>query len=338
MNPLSLIGGVAKRIVGGATNTRNDGTRYDPNAPITPIGVTQNATVTSTPAPSGNYVDDGAAGAAAADKAATIYGIDTGISGANDGLNRLGRQEQTGVENVTRDFNDAMNRLIASRTRAKAGHDENVVENLNEYQGTRNKVATGARTWLDGARRTLGANGAGGGSAARYGITNEAQTMATAGNADAQATNNKNIVSLDRNWQETEDQFANSGNDLNRQRDQGVNDLRSGIESKRAELLNTIATLSGQRVLANGGNVAAAKSAAAPYTSRIASILDTIDSLAATPTIREQQVNVARPDLAGYNFAQPGAQATPIQDASLNPLVYTTLFGDPQDDRLLAGV
>lgn len=290
----------------------------------------------------GAYTGGGAGTAEAAqasqdatERAAALLQIDSGIGTANDALGRLDGQLNTGFGNIGRDYQDSYGRLIGQKRIAEGNYKANTTDQLNQYQSARNQANSGARGWMDGAQRQLGANGAGGGSAARYAVPYEAQMMAAKGNTQAQATNNRNIMSLDQNWRKAEDEFTNSENDLNRQREQGTNDLRSRGESQRAELLNTVGTLTGQRQIANGGSYEQALAASQPYTSRIKSILDTIDGLAATPAIRERAVTVGRPDLAGYDFARPGVAPTPMQDPTLgNNPVLAALFGQPQEEQL----
>lgn len=271
-----------------------------------------------------------------AEREAALFQINGGLASANDAYGRLDGQQNTGLGNIGRDYQDAYGRLIGQKKLGQADYNQNRTNQLNEYQSARNNSANSARGWMDGAQRQLGANGAGGGSAARYGVPYQAQQMAATGNAAAQSVNNRNITSLDQNWRRAEDDFTNSQNDLGRQRQQGENDLRSRVESQRAELLNTIGTLTGQRTLATGGNYQQAQAASQPYTSRISAILNSIDGLSATPNIRERAVTVGRPDLGAYNWSRPDAAPLPQQDPTLgqqpvNPIM--ALFGQ-QDEQL----
>lgn len=302
---------------------------YDPNASIKPLNGGGGHVLSDTDTRSGAYAEDGGGGA---ERASTLYGIETGLQAANDALSRLGNQEQVGTGNIDREFQDAYGRLIGKKRLSDADFNQDMTTQLNEYGAARNQSGDRARGFLEGARRTLGSQGAGGGSAARFALPFEAQQMAAQGNAEAQATNNKNVIALTQDKQREDDELSNAIGDVERQRDQGRNDFKSNIESKRAELLNTIGQLTGQRTIANGGDFRAAAAAAAPYTSRISAILDSIDALAATPAVRERQVTLTRPDLAGYDFAAPEAPVVPTQDPTLyNNPVISALFGN--DDR-----
>lgn len=265
----------------------------------------------------GGGTSGGTSTADAQAKAAALLQIDQGLNGANDALGRLDTQANTGYGNIQRDYQDAYNRLIGKQSIDERNYNQNRTGQVNEYLSARNNAAANARAYLDSARRQLGSSGAGGGSAARYGVPLEAQNQAAAGNAQAQSTNNRNLIALDQSWQDAKDQYGNSINDLGRQREQGTNDYKSKIEQQRADLLNTIGQLTGQKTIAGGGSYQQALAASQPYTSRISSILSTIDGLAATPAIREQNVTMSRPDLAGYNYARPESPVVAPQDPTL---------------------
>jgi hypothetical protein len=277
--------------------------------------------------------DSGTSAQDAQDRANALFGIDNGLTSANDALGRLDSQANTGYGNIDKQYQDAYNRLDATHRLGNAQYQQNTTSQLNDYQANRNQVAAQARNWMEAARRTLGAQGAGGGSAARYGVPYQAQQQATQGNAAAQATNNKNIISIEQGHQKDEDAFKNNINDIQTQRDTGRQDYQSQIENQRAQLLNTIAGLTGQRTIANGGDYKAALAASSPYTSQIPAIMAKIDALAATPAVKEQQYTLNAPNLAGYNWARPQQAATPTQDPTLAQPGYVPTYDPNQQDQ-----
>ncbi len=333
----------------GYEATREAGSRlfndnqYNANNPFS-AGYGQKATTTvanedtptandsaPTQRPSGNFTQD------AADRAGrqnTLYSIDSGIAQANDALARLDRQASVGYGNIDREFQDASGRLLGQKKQAESQYNYNTTDQLNQYQSARNVNNQRANSFLEGGLRTLGANGAGGGSAARYALPYEANLQATGANSQAQSTNNRNMTALTMGWQQDQDEFTNAENDLLRQKEQGINDYRSQIEGQRADLTGTIGQLTGQKTIANGGDYQAALAASQPYTSRVSMLLNQIDGLAATPAIRERAVTIDRPDLAGYNWARPESAPVARQDPTLgmNP-VLAALFGTPQEDQ-----
>lgn len=294
----------------------------------------------------GAYTGGGAyggdSGTSAADyqaQQAALLNINQGLNSARDALGRLDSQRQTGLGNIDKQYQSAYDRLMGQQGIAERNYNNGVNSQLNDYLANRNNVATNARTWLDNARRTLGANGAGGGSAARYGVAFDAQNQAAQGNAQAQATNNKNIFALNQGYQDNKDNIQNAISDVQRQKTQGVNDYLSQVEQQRAQLLDTIAQLTGQQTIANGGNYQAALNAANPYTSQLPAIMAKIDSLAATPAITPQQVTLTNPDLSQYNWANPQTAPTPQQDPSLsdpnNNVVYDPYAQDQRKNPIL---
>lgn len=272
----------------------------------------------------------------AQDRAAALFGIEQGITSADQTLGGLDRQYQIGQDNIGRDYSHELDILTGQRKANNARYDQEGVNQLNQYDAKRNQNDQSAAAYLTNGLRTLGAQGAGGGSAARYGLPYDAQSQATRANAGDQAVNTANMAAIASSRQQDEDKFTNSQNDLNYQRDQGLRDLESRINNTRAQTLATRGQLEGQRNIANGGDYRTAQAAAAPYTSRINALLNSITELSATPKFAAQQVTVGKPDLSGYAWNNPIAQPTPQQDVSLagnnvNPVA--ALFGLNPDDQ-----
>lgn len=280
---------------------------------------------------SGAY--DPTAAQAAQDRNNALYGIDSGLSSANDALGRLDSQAQVGNGNIDNEYQAAYDQLLGSNQVAQRNYDTSRTGQVNDYVAKQADNATNARTWLDSARRTLGAQGAGDSSASRYALPYDAQQQLAQGNSQAQATNNKNLIALDTNWADTEDKFKNAQADVANQRDQGKRDLQSNIANQRATLLSTIAQLTGQKNIANGGDYKSAAAAAQGYTSQIPALLDRINALSATPHIAAQQVTTTAPTLDQYNYARPVAQTAPVQDASLSNPILAAILGANQQDQ-----
>lgn len=259
---------------------------------------------------------------------------DLGINQANDALGRLDRQAQAGLGNLESQYNQGYNSLLGQRAIADRNYDTGRTQQLQDYQAAREGVAANTRNLLMNTRRLLGASGAGGGSADRYAAPQLAQQEGNNQNAVVRKTNTRNLAALDTAYDDDKRNIENSMADLARQRQQGEQSYRSQIEQQRADLLNTIATLSGQRALNNGGSLAQAMAATSPYTSRISSVLNTIDALSASPaTLRAQAVQLAAPNLDQYNFSRFDAPALAQQDPGLTPRAYQTLLGTGNDDQ-----
>lgn len=288
-------------------------------------------------AQSGNLTNGGGGGydKDAAERAATLFGIDNGIQSATDGLGRLDSRLQTGYANIDRDYQREYDKLSGNRTSNLDRYKQQEDSQLNQYESNRNQVASSARNWLDSARRQLGAQGAGGGSASRFGVAYDAQQQAAAGNSQAQSTNNANMSAIAGSRNRDEDEFKNALSDLDLQRTNGRDTYADTIDQQRAEFMSTLGQLQGQRQIAEGGDFRAAQAAASPYTSKIAAILDGIDARSATPAVQARQVTTGKPDLSGYDWSRPTAAPTPQQDPTLSNPNLMALFGLEEEQKQL---
>lgn len=264
-------------------------------------------------------------------QAALTY--DLGIDQANGALGRLDSQLGTGLGNIESQYNQGYNTLLGQQAVADRNYNTGKTNQLQDYQSAREGVASNTRNLLLNTRRLLGANGAGGGSADRYAAPAAAQQEGNNQNAVVKKTNSRNLVALDTGYDDDKRNIQGSMADLLRQRQQGENSYKSQVEQQRADLLNTIATLTGQKTINNGGSLAQAQAAVNPYTSRIGGILNTIDSLAANPaTIRANQVQLAAPDLQQYSYDRFNAPTIAQQDPGL-VRAYQTLLGNQDDQK-----
>lgn len=328
---VNILGKPNPQVLGDSTTTAPN---YGPTqlAPNT----TDPSTFRQTSGPAQNGGGGTQAASDAAERNATLFGIDQRLSGAESGLSNLGRQRDVGLGNIDRDYQSEYDVLTGNRSRNNARYDKQQTSQLNEYGARRNNNNMEAASWLQGAQSRLGAQGAGGGSAARYALPFQAQTQATQANAGAQATNTTNMQAIAGSRQQDEDQFVNAGNNLNDQRERGRSDFLGGLAGTEANLLSEIGGLRGQREIANGGDFRAAQNASNPYTSRIEALLAQINNYSATPAIKAQQVTTGRPDLSQYNWARPEAAAMPQQDPGLQGNNVINPYQDEQRDPILS--
>jgi len=346
----------AKNAVGGALNalpgystlgnqikdpTVNYQGNTNPNYSITPLskgrtGVLDYVTTRETPV---GGASGGAGTASNPEAEAARYQLESSLGQYNNALGRIDPQLQTAIGNIQGDFQSAYDRLTGQGQIAKRNFETGRDNQLQEYQGARDANNANSRNLLMGARRLLGSQGAGGGSADLFAAPLAATREANNANAVVKQTNERNLGALTTAYDDDQRNIGNSLSDLTRQRDQGVRDTQSQFEQQRAEALGAIGALSGQRALLNGQNYQQALAAAAPYTNRVQGILSQIDSLAARPSgVREQAVNLARPDLAQYSLSRFDAPAQARQDPSLGAApAYNTLAGLSDDQRRQLG-
>jgi hypothetical protein len=152
-----------------------------------------------------------------------------------------------------------------------------------------------------------------------------------------QQTNARNLAALATSNEDNERKFKLGFEDLGSQRESSRRNIESQFEQQRADVLNNIAQLRGQKAIIGGGNAATALAAARPYTDRVAGILNAIDQLSKNPgVVRANEVQLSRPDLAQYTydrFTAPVANSAAPQDNSLVLPAYAALLGAQDDQR-----
>jgi hypothetical protein len=283
----------------------------------------------------GASIDIGGGGGSNADAELARYQLEGNINQYQDALGRVDSQLGNALNNISGDYQSAYDRLTGQQQVARRDNQTQVNNQLQDYQTARDSNDANSRNLLMGARRLLGAQGAGGGSADLFAAPLAAQQEGNNANAVVKQTNERNLGALSTAYDDNERQFGNQFNMIATQKDQGIRDTQSQFAQQRADALAGIGTLQGQKAILNGQNYQAALAAAAPYTSRVQGLLSQIDALAARPTgVREGAVNLARPDLAQYSLGRFDAPAVAQQDPTLGALpAYSTLVGQPDDQR-----
>lgn len=112
-----------------------------------------------------------------------------------------------------------------------------------------------------------------------------------------------NLGNIDKAQKKTEISFDQVLQDLAKQRKQGEEDLRSGIEGQRQDINSKLATVAGQRAQAQGGGYDAVKAAQAPFQSSIDSSKNAVENFFNTfrTAYTPQQAQVATADIGAYN-------------------------------------
>lgn len=206
------------------------------------------------------------------------------ISNSLDELNK-GSQNQ-------RDTN--LNELQSSFNKNKRSYDTNSQQNLQNNQLTKNKIADQASQGLRGLLRTLGANGAGGSSAAAYLAPNAVTDTANAELADANSTFAQNQQNLDTNWN---DYLNDYDNDKKKIEDAYQSSLRSNeqnVLNQRNNILNQL--ISAYAGAGRSGDMANATRQINENTNRINEL-----NRFAKPTYNGTTATYTPADLASYN-------------------------------------
>jgi hypothetical protein len=218
-------------------------------------------------------------------------------------LGQLDPQQQIGLDNLQNSYNLGRNRLTESQAAGQRNYNTSRDQNIQGYANTRGTIINNTSATNSALQRLLGINGAGNSSAAYEAAPWAAALQGSQNLQGAQTTYANNQSALDTNWQDAQRGYTNAFDDLDRQKYQQENSLRSSIAQTRASLLDKIASAGVNANLARGAMYSAAVGARTPYQQQINDLLSQITQLGrqyANPVVQEQNVSYAAPDLGQY--------------------------------------
>lgn len=299
-----------------AQTTLQNGTQNNPYLNVMAPGTIENQTANAT------YDNMQAAPAQTQSNASINAGLVSQLQGQ---LGQLDPQQQIGLQNILNSYNTGANRLDQQKAVAQRDYTTKDQQNSQSYANTRNGIVTRTSSQANALQRLLGINGAGNSSAA---YDEAPYAAALSGSADlnqAQQTYGNNHNSLDTNWQDTLRNYQNSLDDLNNQRYQQENGLKSSIAQTRANLLSQIG---------------AANNNPTQYAGQVNDLLGQITNLGqqyASPVLRTNDISYAAPTLG--DFFSTGAQGQAAQAAqsqggaadSVDPTFLGLLAGGQRD-------
>jgi hypothetical protein len=268
---------------------------------------------TSGAATSGTYTDP-AADAVKAQNAAVVAQL-------QGQLGQLDPQQAIGLQNIGNSYNLSANRLDSQNAAARANYDTGVKQNQQTYSNNRTGILQNTRAQAMALQRILGMNGSGNSSAAYEQAPYLAGLMGSQQLQGAQQTFGNNQSALDTNWQATQRSYKDSMDDLNNQRYQQENALRSSIAQTKATLLDKIAQ---------------ANNNPTQYVGDISALLQQITQLGnqyQNPVMRTPDISYTNPDLSTwYLNGGQGANFNPQTPAQsdLSP-VFTGLLTGQRD-------
>ena len=271
----------------------------------------------------GGYAAPAPAPAPVIDQAA-IAAYDQQINNTQAGINRLGPQQESGNSSIEASFQNALNQLLLGKNQSEGAYKTNKQGTATNYVGAKNTIGANAGSTLQGLWRLLGSRGAGGGSAYRYGAPQGVARGATIQRNEAGNTFGQNNQALDTNWGNYMTGYNNEVSSAGSQKEQARQTLQQQIDSNRAGLLNSLATLQGQRAQAAGGN---AVGAAQPYIDQANAVLDKSANYTTAPINYQTQAYNA-PSLASYNsnpMAAPTYQGQPMNNDYFSPYLGALL-------------
>lgn len=253
---------------------------------------------------------------------------DQGIGNVQSGIDRLGNQLNIGNQNIDTGYNQALNQLLQAKANNEQQYHQSQQQTSQDYVGAKNTIGSNAGNSLNGLQRLLGSRGAGGSSTAMFSAPQAVAHEASLQRAGAGQTFGRNNQALDTNWNGYVTGVNNSQTDLGRQRDNNKNGLQAGIDTTRANLLQSLATLQGQKAAYSGGDAAAA---AQPYLDQANSFLGQADQLGLqAPIFQVQPTTYNAPSLDSYSanpFHTAQSTGNGALDASVTPYMSLLLGG-----------
>jgi hypothetical protein len=240
----------------------------------------------------------------------------------NSAIGRLGLQSQIGNQNILGSYQSAYDQLTGKKAADLQSIQNQQQQQQQQLLSGRDQVGAGVRLSNQNLQRLLGAHGAGNSSAAQILAPYAAARQGAVQNAGLQDAYATNMDNLDTTLANTNRDYQNSFGQLLSQRQQKEQDLQSGIESNRAQLLSQ-------------------RSDAANNQGQINSILDAVSRLGLNVNFTPQAPVVKAPDLAKYQVQQaaaPTVGTSPVDPgtaASVGP--FLSLLTGQKKQQQLAG-
>lgn len=232
----------------------------------------------------GSYQYDAAAAAAAAEKQSAIDQL-------NRILGNIGVQRDQGVQRLDTSYTNSRSRLDDDRSRAMLGYDNQSQQNEREKLRGTQQVDSFANSSYNNLSRILQGANAGNSSVMRDLVPQLVSKAAGQRRQGVFNTYGDNQLGIDAARNDAEDQFKESGEDLDLQRKtQKESFLRSILESEQ----DIYGQLQG---LQSGGAASAAKAAADSRNAQLNALFTQFQ-----PTLNSRAVNLKTPDISKYTI------------------------------------
>lgn len=247
---------------------------------------------------------------------ALLGNYDQSIGNTQSAINRLPGQQASALQGLDVQTQNALAQLLGSRNTSQQAYDTNKQQSATGYVGAKNSIGVNAGNALSGLLRLLGSRGAGGGSAATGTgagtVRGEVGRNATLQRQDAGTTFGNNNQALDTNWANYLQGYNNSVSGVNDQNTQSKKSLQDSIDSNKASLLQSLATLTNQRSAAAGGNGSAVSQ---PYLDKANALLDKTANYTTAP-INYQTTAYNAPSVASYTAGEAPTVSSKSQNGS----------------------
>lgn len=269
--------------------------------------------------PSGTPLPTGTAGATGA-PSNSFYGSLAGQIDTQLGL--LPQQQQIGTDNINKTYDSALGTLTNQQAADQLQYNTTRNNTQQDNVVAKNNIDNGVRTQLTGIQRLLGSVGAGNSSAANVLAPYAAGALGNQQRGAEQTAYGRNINALDTGWDQTQNQYNNAIGQTNADKQNALNQLLSGIDSTKSQLLNQ----KNQYLAYSGQPIDPAASA------QVNNLANQVTQLGAQQVYNAPKVSYATPTLADYNVDQAPAPSLsgPNPNLTQNLGAYYTLLGGAQ--------
>jgi len=237
----------------------------------------------------------------------------------------LGRTQtglDQGISKLDFDLQEQNNLVGGQQRQATQNYGERRVDTNKEKQSTYDKVNQKANNGYRSLAQIIGRAGGTGSSAFQNALPDAIGKETSGDRKIANETYGNNMGRIQKSEDETSLSFSNILADLQRQRQAGERDLRTGIEGQRQNIGSQQASVAAQLAQAQGGDYAAARAASAPYQTAIDNSRNSVEGFfnSFKPTMQAGQATIARPDMQQYSVDRSDINAGQAQGGeNMNP-------------------
>jgi hypothetical protein len=250
-------------------------------------------------------------------------------------LNGAQATEAPGLNNITQNYNDALNQQNQGESNAESGYATQRAQNGTNREQNIGAINLDANQAFNSLMAILGANGAGVSSAARFGAPQSVAQNASTQRAGADTAYNENNTAIGTAEGQTQESYANAVKDLLTQKNTNTQNFESGLLNTEGQLEQQIRDAEINRAEYGGESYATAAQGAGDTNQAIDSIeakLGQIFQQYAAPTFSVNPVTVTQPNLTDYSVDPTTVRAqnaNPTTDSSFLPYLASLKQNNP---------
>lgn len=271
--------------------------------------------------PNSNYDSSlgsgGSAGGAAAPSAQDLAYLDQQRSLYERLLSDVDKFQNNALGELKNNYTLEKNRANRNRSRALEDYQTQRSDTQSDKSKALNQVDTNSRTLYDSLRKVIGGASGTGSSAFLYAAPNAVARVASGERGDVMENYGENMRSLVTAEDRAKTDFELLLEDLARQRSQNERALRTGFDTERQTINDSLASIAAERASLMGGNEL---QATAPYREAYMSLQDKITGYPDqfSTTVNPQAINVDPVNLRDYTVDRQAINANRNQGQSVN--------------------